>query len=337
VKRNTPNTPVEKMAYDGVGRMTRSYETDARNDTTWTDAKSVSDDTIVSQVFYTYDAASNVVLTENRDRFHNATGFGPLEGPTGTNAPARSQYMAYYYDAANRLVDSVNVGSNGGAVYSRPATPPSRSDTALVTTITYDVAGRAYRTTDPKGIIEQKSFDLLGRTTKSIENYIDGIVGNADDVTVEFTYNGVGDRLSVVARMADGTVQQTSYQYGAYIARGDTVNSNRLLVATNHPDKVSGGGSELEQQSQTYNALGERTSLTDENGTVRTFIYDILGRSSADMVTTLGAGVDGAVRRIGTTYNKQGLPEKVSTFTDVSGTTILTQNQRIYDGYGRVT
>ena len=34
------------------------------------------------------------------------------------------------------------------------------------------------------------------------------------------------------------------------------------------------------------------------NGTVHQYAYDVLGRLTSDAVTTLGAGVDGSVRRV---------------------------------------
>ena len=36
--------------------------------------------------------------------------------------------------------------------------------------------------------------------------------------------------------------------------------------------------------------------MTDRNGNVHPYSYDVLGRQTSDAVTTLGTGVDGAVR-----------------------------------------
>jgi hypothetical protein len=48
--------------------------------------------------------------------------------------------------------------------------------------------------------------------------------------------------------------------------------------------------------------LGDTKTLTDRIGTVHTFTFDVLGRQTADAVTTLGTGVDGAVRRLETAF-----------------------------------
>ena len=60
----------------------------------------------------------------------------------------------------------------------RPGTVPARSDTTLVTTVSYDSAGRVQDVTDPKGIVARTLYDALGRTTASISNYTGGAAGS---------------------------------------------------------------------------------------------------------------------------------------------------------------
>src|SRR5437667_125891 len=80
-------------------------------------------------------------LTTTRQRFHDETATGTLGNPT-TGPKARVSYVASYYDAGNRLTDTVDVGTNGGSAYTRPGSVSSRSDTALVVSYGYDSAGR---------------------------------------------------------------------------------------------------------------------------------------------------------------------------------------------------
>src|SRR5579862_8574596 len=103
----------------------------------------------------------NVILTADKERLpaDSNSSFGNLCSPT-SGIEARVSYVAYYYDAANRLTDSVDVGTDGGSSYSRPGSPASRSDTALVTHTDYDSAGNVYEVTDPRGIITQYSYDM---------------------------------------------------------------------------------------------------------------------------------------------------------------------------------
>ncbi|MBN8628627.1 MAG: hypothetical protein J0M17_24405 [Planctomycetes bacterium] len=58
--------------------------------------------------------------------------------------------------------------------------------------------------------------------------------------------------------------------------------------------------------------------IVDQNGTIRELFYDKLGRLIADRVAVLGAGVDGAVRRVETVYDSRG---RVETRTNYSAAT----------------
>ena len=50
----------------------------------------------------------------------------------------------------------------------------------LVQSTVYDAAGRAWTVTDPKGIEARTTYDLLGRVVKTVENYVDGTVSDAE-------------------------------------------------------------------------------------------------------------------------------------------------------------
>ena len=65
------------------------------------------------------------------------------------------------------MTATVDVGTNGGTAWTRPATPPAPSDTALVMTYGYNPAGWVQDVTDPKGIDTRTLYDALGRTTKT--------------------------------------------------------------------------------------------------------------------------------------------------------------------------
>src|SRR5262249_17902579 len=81
-------------------------------------------DAVLEQVERTYDADSNVILTSTRQRFHDETATGALGGPsTGPKAGVSS--AAAYFDAANRLIATVDVGTNGGSAYTRPPRWPA--------------------------------------------------------------------------------------------------------------------------------------------------------------------------------------------------------------------
>ncbi len=124
VQTNAPGGLVTKSEFDGADRMTKQTIG--------------SSTTPVSQQTTQYDADGNTILT-------TSTNYGP--------AGARISYVANYYDKANRLTDTANLGTNGGQLdghlvggvnlddghgnAQRPTTIPGRSTGILETSFTH--------------------------------------------------------------------------------------------------------------------------------------------------------------------------------------------------------
>jgi hypothetical protein len=70
---------------------------------------------------------------------------------------------------------------------------------------------------------------------------------------------------------------------------------------------------------------------------VHSYGYDVLGRRISDAVTTLGAGVDGAVRRIEVGYDGAGQAALTSSYDAASGGAVLNQVGRVFNGFGQLT
>lgn len=195
-------------------------------------------------------------------------------------------YSAAYYDKLNRLTDAVDVGTSGASSYTRPGSVPSRSDTVLVSSVEYDAAGRQWKTTDPCGLESRTTYDLLGRTIKTVENYADGTVRDLDDKTTEYIYSAAG-MTSLTAKLTGGG-QTTEWIYGVGSSRN--LYSNDIVGATKWPDPSTGASSSGQQETVTVNALEQVLTSTDRNDSVHTVGYDVLGRVVSDAVTTLGSG-----------------------------------------------
>jgi len=142
---------VDKYVYDGAGRITKVFHhrrwrrPRAGRGEQLDHADDVSGDNVLDQRDNFYDANGNVTFTAHRLHFHDDTNTGELYFP-GIGAPfakARVYYAENYYDAADRLTDSVDLGALADTLYyDRPdPTVPTRSDTKHVTSYTYDFAG----------------------------------------------------------------------------------------------------------------------------------------------------------------------------------------------------
>jgi hypothetical protein len=80
-----------------------------------------------------YDAAGNRVQSTTWQRFHDATGTGPLHGPKAAQPRARRTYACLWRDAIGREIAAADYGTIGGAALVRPEVPPASSETVLVT------------------------------------------------------------------------------------------------------------------------------------------------------------------------------------------------------------
>jgi RHS repeat-associated protein len=336
VATSAPGGLWTKSQFDGVGRAVTTYMTDGAGGTTWAAAGSVSSDTVLEQVQTVYDADSNVIETIDRQRFHNATGTGALGSPV-SGIGARVYYTASYYDSADRDIADVNVGTNGGTSWTRPSSVASSSATVLVTTTAYNAAGWAQDVTDPMGIDARTFYDNLARTTKTVQDYTDGTVTAETNATTEYGYDGSDHVVFVQADEPGGAYQKTQYVYGVTTASGSGVNSNDLLSAVQRPDPTTGNPSSSQQDVYLMNALGELSQLTDRNGNVHQLSYDVLGDVTADAVTTLGAGVDGTVRRIEYGYDTQRNLYLITSYDAATGGNIVNQVHRAFNGLRQMT
>jgi RHS repeat-associated protein len=331
-----PGGLVTKDAYDGAGRLTTTYTTDGGGDAGWADAGNVTGDVVLEQVEYAYDADGNVLEATTRQRFHDETGTGALGTPT-SGVHARVSYAAAYYDAGGRLTGSVDVGTNGGVAWTRPSSVPARSDTVLVTSQGYNAAGWVETTTDPRGIQGKQFYDNLGRVSKTVEAYTDGTPTDNTNKTTEYSYDGSGNVTAVQLDLPGGARQKTGYVYGVSAATGSDLASNDVLYAARYPDPSTRDPSSGQQETYTVNRQGEAKTYTDRNGTTHSYSYDVLGRPTADAVTTLGAGVDGAVRRLETAYDSQGNAYLFTSYDAAAGGSVVNQVEDLFNGLGQLT
>jgi RHS repeat-associated protein len=325
-----------KSQYDGAGRDVMDSTTDGYGGTTWSAANSVSGDFVYEQEQSIYDADGNVIETIDKQRFHNASGFGALGTPT-SGVEARVYDAAEYYDNADRVIADVDAGTNGGTAWTRPSTVPASSPTLLVTNYVYNAAGWLQDTIDPMGIDTRTNYDNLGRTTQTIQDYTNGVETAESNISTEYGYDGNNNVTYVQADEPGGSYQKTAYVYGVTTASGSAVNSNDILSAIQHPDPSTGQPSSSQQDTYLVNALGQVVQYTDRNGNVHQYSYDVLGRLTADAVTTLGTGVDGSVRRIEYGYDSQGNLSLITSYDAASGGNIVNQVQRLYNGLGQLT
>ncbi|MBI3860974.1 MAG: hypothetical protein HY290_03680 [Planctomycetia bacterium] len=335
-----------KTVIDSLGRDAVKY-TGYGTDASYADIFSVANDVILEQTETTYDAANNGIQTTQRLRYHNAAAsqLSALGDPS-TTPHSRVTYSAIYFDALGRPVATADYGTNGGIALTRSATIPARSDICLVNSTTFNARGEDYLATDTAGTVTYQSFDDVGRRLTLIENYIatsssssssssSNSCAASDDKnrTTTFTFTADGVLATISAVNATTGNQTTTYQYGTTLS-DSAIASSLLKRYEIYPDSVGGS----DQKAFTYNRQSQVTTLADQNGTVHSFDFDLLGRQTADRITTAGAGVDTAVLRISKTYEVRGLVQNITSYDNatVGQGNVVNDVQKTYNTFGQL-
>ena len=382
VATESPTGLWTKDVYDGADRLVETYQTDgaayaaalATGDATaaqlYAAATGVAGDHVLSQTQYVYDGDGNVVETVESDRLPtdaDATA-GALAGSGGGTVPARVSYTVDYYDAAERLTGTLDLGTDGGQPLAGiPTEPGAYTDPpldgvtfvqvpqgSLWTAYAYDAAGNVSAVTDPRGLVTAYTYDALSRVTETVADYTGGFAGtpiaaepstdstptggtptDSTNQTTAYTYDGDDDVTSMTAVMPSGEASQTTdYVYGVTTATGSGVDDNDLLAQTEYPDPTTGAASAAQAETYTYDAQGVQTTYTDRNGTTHAYSYDALGRLTSDQVTVFGSGVDQTVDKLGYTYTDAGQLATATSYDQYGN--VLNQTSDSYDGFGNL-
>jgi YD repeat-containing protein len=283
-----------KYTYDGAGRHVMEYQTDGGSGTSYTEAGELTDDVVLSQTQTKYDGDGNVIETITSERFNtdSTSSYGALGTPT-SGVHARVYYTADYYDQADRLIASVDVGTNGGEAWSLSALDEV-PDSALVTTYSY--AQDAVQDVSLIGSPSGGTFTLTfgGYTTT-------GIAYNATPATVE-------DDLEALTSIGIGNVVVTEALGGGWEVRftGD--------MAGSYQDPITADGADLDGGGVGVSTLslggdnGNVVDTTDPKGIDTRDYYDPLGRVVQEVQDfTDGAVTDSSNKTTDYTFNSVGM------------------------------
>ena len=325
-----------RTMYDILGRATSQYTGYDLDESTYAEALTVTDDTILEQSSSSYNEVGSVLSVTAKQRYHDAPASqtGALGTPT-TSPKARVTYSASWYDGTGRATAAADYGTNGGAAFTRPSTPPASSDTILVSVTSFNSDGEVQSVTDPAGMVTQLEYDAAGRRVTQIDNYVSGGTQADQNRTTWTTYTPDGQMATLTASNSSTGNQQTTYSYGTTLSNS-AIASSQLLRWVQYPDSSGSGGYYV---TYSYNRQGQQTQVTDQGGCQHAFDYDGLGRQIHDRVLTLGTTAIGNARRISTVYDSRGLVSTITTWDDsrVGYGSVLNQVQNVYNDFGQQT
>jgi len=359
----TDGTSLVKHAYDRLGREMRRFVLAKDDDADYADVEDADllGDHVLEQHLWGYESHSgNLLLAAVVRRHHGDTSTtGLLDSNadaddleiTASNIDGRADITGFWYDDQDRLIDQVRFGtyglneSGGPTSFDRGGTAnaPSRSDTALRTTYTYNADGETATATDPRDVKATYEYDPMGRLVLQVANDTVASPGAGNDVYTRVTYGKASDTTwedTVWSDVdGDGTMdvaddQVTTYQYGA-TATGDggaSTTVGDLLNQVAYPD--TSGSSDV--VAYEYHINGAVTKVTDQAGVNLEVLLDNAGRQREIRYVedVLGDTYDEFVDKIIYDYDGLGRLESVK---QAGGVTTRDQVEIEYDRWGNVT
>ncbi len=301
---------------------------------------------------YGYDAAGN--------RIRQTSAFGQPEAAT----------TLYVYDGLGRLTRTVDprgvelsqgdapsalnerkllgyINAGGGALKASDLSPAQREALAArystvndydaaghkisvtdalggVTRSEYDATGHVVRITDPRGNSALYYFDAAGRVTLSVD---------PEGYATATTYDSLGQTLSVKRYF-----NRVSGTYG--IAQPPALPNTSPSDALTRFEYDAAGrlsktiDAESNSESYTYNALGQRETLTNKLGGVTSYTYDQLGRKVSETLPITSRNADGQSVAVINRYAYDAFGNKTSA-TEAAGLPEQRVTQFKYDGLNR--
>lgn len=299
-----PTLVIKTQKTDPLGNIVKYSYDSKRNLVTKTDP----DGGITT---YTYDSVGNT--TSIKDALGNTTTYtynslnlaSSITDPKGNITqytydangnmltmidPANSVTQYQYDSKGNRIsVTKPNIKTTAYAYDANNNLVTVTDPLGAVTTFTYDALGNTLTQTDPVGNITKFTYDSMNRLVTATDPK-----GNV----TSYTYDPKGNKTSTTD--ANGNLTRSTYTYDGQVSNvTDALNSVTQLAYGSSSCPSCGTGAD------------KLTSLTDAQGNITSYQYDLLGRVTQE--------TDPAGNITGYTYDSKG---NLLTRTDANGNTI---------------
>jgi RHS repeat-associated protein len=301
---------------------------------------------------WTYDSAGDLTGYTNQNGNLSTYAFNALGEMTSETLPdsgtTTSTYTFAYDGVGNQTSETMPISTGVTATTYDSYDAMNRLSTSTdalgnITTYTYDKVGNQIGVTDPLGNVTTSTYNAANEET-AVTTPLSGSGQSQVSATTTFGYNAVGEQTS--ATNALGDLWQYSYNsrgwktgvidplgnetlYG-YDAVGDQTSVSEMV-----PQKGLGFGvitstvySVAYQTTSTYNAIGEVTTVTDNDGGITSYSYDQVGNLLSQS-GPVGCSCGGSGNMtFGYNPNNQQ-----TTMTDGAGDATTS----VYDGVGNLT
>ncbi len=261
-----------------------------------------------------------------------------------------------WIDGVGRQFASADCGTNGGATFTRPATVPTRSDTILVSTTSYNNDGEVFSMFDPQNTETRFEYDDAGRQIVQIENYVSGGTAADQNRTTWTAYTADGQVFTLTASNSDTGNQQTIYSYGTTLADSGIASSqilgNKKMPLAQEFLNATYRQADTCRSPVSYlsRSVGERcgvsppvqSRLRDQrihSATVLPSIHHFAILAQGNNGHASRRLTVGTARRLSTVYDSRGMVLTVTTWDDprVGFGNVQNQVQNVYNDFGQQT
>jgi uncharacterized delta-60 repeat protein/RHS repeat-associated protein len=264
----------------------------------------------------TFQASGNVKFRFTKTGGYNAVVSAIVLDPARTTA--RTSYTSNYYDAADRLTDTVNVGTNGGQRYIRPANVPSRSSESLVTNYEY-ATDELQTVVVPSG--SSGNFKLKFEDYNPSTNDVTG------NIAVGAAASAVQTALANLGGVGSGNVTVTSPSSGIYVVKFTDELTMRDVSELQVDTQPSGGTVTVATSISGQSGALSRT--TDPRGLVTLNDVDRAGRTIRTVEGYTDGGASSADDRI-TQYTYDGSNHVLTLKAVLPGANVFQETKYLY-------
>jgi RHS repeat-associated protein len=325
-----PLTHNTQFLYDALNRQTVTIDANNYRTTTMLDA--------VGNVTGIQDPSANHNLTTFAyDALNRKISYTDPAGHTGTFAYTAVDRIAsttdrdgrvinFSYDADNRLTTETWLVSGSTVntltfLYDGVGNLTSAASNTGTYTMSYDALNRTTVVNEPFNLTLTFSYDAVGNRTL-VQDSQGGMMTSVYDGANELTsrqFSGNGATFSFGLTYTGTHQLSTIMRYNNVMGTGNIASSTFLYDAADRVTSIqhqNAGGTSLASFLYSYDTGGRLTTTTD-NGTLKTYTYDVTNQLTGDGTNTFT--FDGAGNRTNTGYStgtgNQLLADGANTYT----------------------
>ncbi len=321
-----------QFVYDQDNRLTVTIDNAGNRTTQILDAAgntTVVIDALNNRTSFLFDALNRATVTIDANN-HRSTSYHDAAGNLTGVSDGNSNLTQHLFDALNRgtvTIDSRNNRTTSLLDAAGNLTSLTDADN-YTTTFAYDALNRKTSETDSLGHTSTFAYNQVGMLTSTTDR-----IGQR----IDYSYDDAGRMVTETWFNSSGTqVAQLTFTYD---------NNNNMLTASNSDssyqfkydalNRVTSVNDTLRSNvlTMSYDEVGNRTKVEDNQGGVTTSLYDADNRMTSQQF----GGSGQTPLRVDLSYLATGQLQGENRYSDLSASTLVAYSTFLYDAVGNMT